>query len=282
MKWIVAGGLSMLAGVLSKGPTGLFPLVTPLVAWATLRRQTWIRALATNAAWVFFFCAGFGLVLLQPAARECISEYLHQQLLPSLAGQRGLTLDWGQFYILKAIQINLRVPALATVVVILIDYLRRRYVAQGSQPSSPASDMALPTRAFLFSLMTAASASLPIILSPKQLTHYAFQSYPFFALALALSCAPALERLLSAAKLKSTQRAHRLIRASAGATVVVLACVSTVVAGRPHVDEERLHDTFVLGRLLPSGTVVGTSPGFLHEWYFCIPEPLGQHRCRSS
>ncbi|HEV3417390.1 MAG TPA: glycosyltransferase family 39 protein, partial [Pirellulales bacterium] len=86
--WLAAGAAGIAAAVLSKGPVGLYPLVTPLVAYFTLRRRTLGRAMAENAALVVLVGAALGLVGLLPGAAEYLDKYLHEQLFASLRGQR--------------------------------------------------------------------------------------------------------------------------------------------------------------------------------------------------
>lgn len=267
LKWILLAGLSLVAAALTKGPVGLFPLATPLVAWAILRRQSLSRAAAATAILLFVLCAGVALLLLQPAAREYLARYFHQQVVASLAGQREHSTAWGHFFILKTIKNGLKLPALVTVAVISIDDLRRRLARRQSQPAfSPAEAPAV--RPGLFCLVTALSASLPIMASPKQWEHYALPSYPFFALALAFWCLPSVVRIVNSSKLQSADALHRALRAAAAISCIVLAGASYLLAGRPSMDPEKLHDTLVLRRQIPPTTVVGVSAEMTKDWSF--------------
>ena len=61
--WIVLAAVCTLGAVLSKGPVGLFPLITPVVAGATVHRKNWKRRLLGQ-----FRIAGFILRHVWPGA----------------------------------------------------------------------------------------------------------------------------------------------------------------------------------------------------------------------
>ena len=65
----------------------------------------------------------------------------------------------------------------------------------------------------LFCLLTAASASLPIAISPKQSGHYAFPSYSLYALAFAIWCVPAVIALFGDCRRSKHRSAAPLSRA---------------------------------------------------------------------
>ena len=154
---------------------------------------------------------------------------------------------------------QLIVPAL--IAAGLIAWSRRR----GSVNGKAIAESNRPKAELLFCLLTAASASLPIAISPKQSGHYAFPSYSLYALALAMWCAAAVIALFGAATERSTaaavrSRAHRWLRglAVAGSATVLLA--TCFLAGRPHRDKDMYHDTLVIGHLVPRQTARSASP----------------------
>ena len=98
--WLPLAAVSVVAALLSKGPVGLFPLATPVLAGLTLRRQRLGKSTAMSAALVGLVCAVLGLVSLQAGALECFTKYLHTQVFAALAGERAerITSSLGQFY----------------------------------------------------------------------------------------------------------------------------------------------------------------------------------------
>ena len=134
-------GLAIAAAVLSKGPVGFFPAVTPAIAWITLRdnatpsgRQVGPPAyrpspslqrergpcdiplanvLAIQAALVCTLAVSFGLMLIPAAAREYLSGYWQQQIVSSMRGEHGRVLSIaGHFNIVLLLVRNLAIPSL--------------------------------------------------------------------------------------------------------------------------------------------------------------------------
>ena len=91
-------------------------------------------------------------------------------------------------------------------------------------------------------LLIGVSTSLPLVLSPKQSGHYAFPSYAFYAIAIALWCGPAVAGLLTATGHDSVIRDQRLIRYSSAAICVILAILTLLTAGRPAKDADVYRD----------------------------------------
>jgi hypothetical protein len=262
--WLAAAAACILAAVLSKGPVGLFPLATPLAIYFTLGRKSFAGVVAECGALVAVVAAAFGLVLLNPAASDYLIKYLHEQLFASLAGHREVVGSaLGRFDIVWKMIRELAVPT-AIAGLLLFAASRRGFLPLKSN---------VDRRAMVLCLAIAASASLPIIASPKQSGHYAFPSYAFYALAIAFWCAPAVGYLVAGESTGATgQRngAQRSESASAGAAsrqklfwwlaaalllaAIIMSCAS---AGRPQRDADVYCDTQALGQLLPRAAVVG-------------------------
>jgi hypothetical protein len=247
--WLPLAAASVVAALLSKGPVGLYPLATPILAGLTLRRQSLGKSVAMNAALVGLVCGLLGLVFLQAGALESFTKYLHVQVFAALAGDRSerITSSLGQFYIFREIVRELAVPAAVAGALILRS--RRRSLANSS-------DYAAPKRALAFCLLTAVSASFPIAISPKQENWYSFPSYPFYALALALWCAPALARVLAASKAAVDDWSSRLLKRAAICTLLIL--IGIVCHALLHIrrDQDLYLDTLALARVVPKSSVV--------------------------
>ncbi len=97
--------------------------------------------------------------------------------------------------------------------------LAARWRRASSQPAPPAIEGDLIGRSGWFCLLTALSASLPLILSPKQAGHYAAPSYPFFVLASAIWCLPAVLELAPLSGALITRQVALALRAGAAVTV---------------------------------------------------------------
>jgi 4-amino-4-deoxy-L-arabinose transferase-like glycosyltransferase len=309
--WLFVGAAAIAAAVLSKGPVGLYPLATPLVAYVTLRRQTLVRAVAENVALVALFFGIIWLVYLLPGAGAYYDKYLHGQVLAAMQGRREVVNSiLGRFDILWKVAQQVILPL--AIAVGLIWTARRRVgeagaggESAGSPPRRSVPDIetqpirsgteAVPysgTRALwpvtAFCLLSGLSASVPIVASLKQSGHYAFPSYAFYALGFALWCAPAVIHLMTSAAPEEVTRWHRIFRCASVATLLLLAVASGLLAGRPRRDGDAYRDALALGRVLPKSSIVGISAELatdfplltnLARWDFIGGDPAAQsHR----
>jgi hypothetical protein len=113
------------------------------------------------------------------------------------------------------------------------------------------------------------------MLSAKQAGHYAFPSCAFYALALALWCAPAMVSLLTAktAELQissldmtSLSPTHRNLRWLAVGMTGALIVATGLLAGQPHRDRDIYHDTVILGQRVPRFSAVGIGPDLANDY----------------
>jgi len=153
------------AAFLTKGPVGLFPLATlPLAAVI----QPEFR---TRLAKSFGFYIGM-LVLLSlllaciPPARESITAYFDYQLKGTFAGERPMV--HGRAYLLEQWLKNLGGPALVVGIIFFSSKIRS----------------SLRRTDWLW-LAIALSASVPLLISPRQFAWYLIPALPFYALFLA-------------------------------------------------------------------------------------------------
>jgi hypothetical protein len=282
LAWLIVAAAAILAAVLSKGPVGLYPLATPLVAYVALRRVTFVRALVESIALVALFCAMIGLVYRLPGASGYFDKYLHGQVLAAMQGRREVVNSiLGRFDILWKVVQQIILPL--AIAAGLIWTARRRgrescsacpeqtadrqcddqRTEKDSRPllrdQRPEGETPTLQPAIAFCILTGISASAPIVASLKQSGHYAFPSYAFYALGLALWCAPAVTHLSTAASPAQLIRRHHVLRFTSIATLVALAIASCVLVNRPRRDGEAYRDALALGRVLPKATVIGIS-----------------------
>ncbi len=269
--WIVASGVCLAAGIMSKGPVGLFPLIVPLTIALTLRWQRPLAGVLMSAAVGAVAAGCIALLLMQAGAADYMSRYLHVQVARSLAGDRGIVHSpLGRFDVLWRMVQQLVVPG--AIAWCLIAWARRRVGATAGLSSSAVCnatskpsllDKPAVAPVCLFGLLTGLSASLPIALSPRQSGHYAFPSYAFFALGLSAWCAPAVAGLLASVPAFNWQRR---LRSAAAGVIGLLIAATVALAGHVHRDKDLLHDTLEIGRLLPRRTTVGAGQELAHDF----------------
>jgi hypothetical protein len=222
-----------------------------------------------------------GLVLLDPDAREFCIAYVNVQVIASVSGMRDVSGSrLGRFFIVAEIAESLA-PILASALALI--WMSRRWQ---TAPGLTAAFHLTAMRGASFCFVTALSASLPIVLSPKQLGHYALPSYPYYALALSFCCAPALMKLW--ANCPRFTRPHLLLRRCAASAAVAVVGLCVVHRGEPLRDRELFHDNLVLGNILPRNAVIGGSydlgwdssiRSYLHRWHR-VSVALEDRRCQ--
>ena len=239
--WNIGGGAMLALAFFTKGPTGLFPLVLPLLLWAFgLRKKGFWHMVGETA--VVLASAVVPLVLLclaVPDAADYLRRYVDGQVLASLPnGNRSRAYIIGAFFGRSALVIAVAAVAVLTG----LKWKRWEY-----------TDRHWRTAAMLFAL--ALCGCLPMMVSTKQYPHYLLCDFPFMALAAAVLVEPA---------------ARRCERYTTGTAATIAACLALVggvalnVAhcGKPGRDQAMIEDMETILPQLEEGEMV------------TIPDPL--------
>lgn len=268
--WIALAAVCLVGAVLSKGPVGLFPLVTPLVIGVTLCRDRFRHMIVLQEGLLLLFLLLFGLLLVQHGAHEFLTTYFYQQVVASVAGHREIVHSrMGRLDILFQMFGQLLFPAAAGSIVIAIAERRRKRSADEQATIAAIAEKRAVRPQLMFCLLTALSASLPIMISPKQSGHYAFPSYAFFAMAMAIQCGPCLLELLASRTMGIATlhgKTHRILRGLAIGAAACVLIATCFMAGRPHRDKDIYHDTLAVGRVVPRQAVIGETAELLADF----------------
>lgn len=192
--YMLLAGVMMLLGFLSKGFPALFPLALYVCYGIVFRQKFPLGRMMGHSMLLLVYTLLPAVLLfgLVPAARDNISGYLVQQVVGSLAGEKVVVERW---YILTVLAQELLGMMLITAVLRWVVGRRWR-----TRPEKKPTD-----RTARFWLLVAASASLPIMVSPKQLSFYMVPSVPFFAMAFAFLAAPVVKVLLDGMSARATK-----------------------------------------------------------------------------
>ena len=273
--WLPVAALSIVAALFTKGPVGLFPLAAPAIAWLTLGRcgqvdsagqssqqnvqqnmerpYSFGRLVVLQTATRCAVVAGVAAILQNADAWQYVREYWQQQVVASLSGRRSRRLEFR--------------PAVYSR--LACQRAGRAHGDCGSEhrdQRAGAGSKTLGARAFgrpaLFCLLTGLSASLPLAISPKQLSFYTAPSWPFYALALALWCAPAVLSLVDwYYSTEQAARRHLVWRTLAGAVTAAAVVVSIAWAGTAGRDRDAIADAAAIAQHLPPHTTLSVTPG---------------------
>jgi 4-amino-4-deoxy-L-arabinose transferase-like glycosyltransferase len=245
--WGILSGASIVAATLTKGPAGLFPLVAPVIFWPISGQRRW-ASLSGQWATVMLCAAA---LWSWPVARASLTQYVEQQVLPALGGQREVSASS------LTIVTQLMQAVLAPIIVAggLVIVAARRFVAPSRQQRPEAASL----------LLLGLAGTLPIALSAKQAGHYLVPAVPFFALAAARVIAPTLAVVTD----RIAERRTFVDLLTAAVVLVTIGAALTPAVGR---DRARLADLDVLESSIPRGETMGiclasNDDWGLHAWF---------------
>lgn len=190
-KYLIFAGLAICLAMLSKGLVALFPIVSIGCFWLIFSRRNFIKQvlnktmIVTGTIAIFFLL----LFLIIPSAWESTKLYIDVQLLASLKGERRLYYyQDNRFFIIGQLVFTLLPMILVWISLILIKRLidfKLRLTEERNQKL-----------ALLF-LIVGATASLPLMISPRQALPYLIPSLPYYAIGFGILAAPFLDFFIS-------------------------------------------------------------------------------------
>lgn len=237
---LVFSGFLVFAAVLCKGPVGLFPLAIPFIAliW-NLSIGQFFRALIPVISFLLTF---YLLLHFNEAAFEYYQKYIALQIsgtfqLEQVSGNR--------FLILK----RLAEEILPVMLLFGILYLIFRNKINRQEFDKKQS---------LLLLMIALSASLPILISPKQMGFYLLPSFPFWAMAFGALFYPFRKYLML----------RRTLIISLLSFSLLIFSISWMIYNfdRPVKDEEIVSDVLQFKQIIPVGKSIGIMPELFEDW----------------
>lgn len=246
--YLSAGSLLILAAFLTKGAGGMFPLATPLLYGLAFRK---LKASIPFfiVLWLMFFAFFWLLFGLIPDARISIWKYLDQQLLPVLNNEKAFTTG-NRFRILMNLIFDLSIQLLLVLSALFAGLKKKNLMLIASN------------RNFLFLLLVAASASIPLIISMKQRKYYLIPSIPFYALSFSFLLTDYVDKMVRTMK-ESVLKTIRIISYLMFLTTIFLALVKYNDFSR---DREQLEDIYKIAEILPPGTIIGSDSTLCADW----------------
>jgi len=242
--YALGSALMIVAGFLIKGPFGLYPVVAPVLLYVTCRNTTVFRLLQIYFVQISLCLLAGCFFYYHSESHRFFRNYFHIQIELSLTGKREVNNP--HFYILLKI---LGDAAVMLVFATILNYgVTRRIKKEKSGP-------------FLFFLFMGLVTSLPLVISPKNMSWYLMLSMPFFALAIASYFRPSfieLENTISG-------RPKNWVNLSLVLGLVIGVGVCIARDGKPRRSKE-YYQSFVAQPLVGiSSERVSICPGALHK-----------------
>lgn len=181
---LVSAGAVLAIAMLTKGVVGLFPFAFIGIHYLLFKPYSWAIAIKrTLIVFLSFMSFLFILFFAIPESWMGFKEYLDVQLFASLSGERRLYYyQSNRFYILGQLLWTLAPMIFTGIVISLLGSFLKTNKSDDKATN-------LNRHALLF-LLTGLSASLPIMISPRQALPYLIPSLPYFTLAISIWIAP--------------------------------------------------------------------------------------------
>lgn len=242
--WHALAGVMLALAFLTKGPTGLFPLVLPLLLWAFgLKKHGFGRmALLTLVTTV---CVAVPLLVV--CLNGDAAEYMRQYLTVQVIGESGAKIV-SRWYIVGRF---FQQTVVVWIVVAAVLFIGHRRVAV--LPLLKEKRMAWVMLALTF------CGVLPMMVSTKQREFYILCTMPFFALSMAVLVEPYISAYCI------------WVRSRAAGIVTVVLMVGAVAfnlyrAGTPGRDDVMLNDMTVIMPELERGEWLGIPRNLYYEY----------------
>lgn len=249
---IITTSLLFAAALLTKGLVALFPLAVPVVyLWLWNRKK-----LCLSLIYIVVICISlvilFGLLFyVSPRGLEFIQDYFALQFGHSFQNFEVLT--WDRFHLIKIILELLAIPLIIT---FIIGILYKKRISLPHQTLSLSKE-------FIFWMAIGLSASLPMLINPKQLGFYIVPSMLYYSLGIASLVLPFYQQLCK--DNLYTQLSKMLKRVVLFCTLI---CFAFMIKNYKSIsrDKDILHDTFAIGKIVPKHSQIWLSGSLYKYW----------------
>lgn len=252
--YIFLASLLIVAGFLSKGFVALYPLSTIFFYWLVHRKLSFQKMLILSA--LIFFIATLILSLItiiEHDAFKNLSIYFNQQVVKSLSGAREVS--GGRFNILNRLYRELLPVLCMSMILVVIKYRKNKALILND--SSVLNN-------FLFFLVIGISASLPLMISPKQAGFYLVPSIPYYAIAFGSLIMPILTNWIN--KIDISKRGFQMFKMISIISLAGAIVISISQVGKTGRDKEKLHDIYQIGKVMDKGSVISVPESICEDW----------------
>ncbi len=279
----VGSGIMIFLALFSKGPAGFFPAAFYLLAWIVFRdipgRRVWANSLIILSIPLFLIC----LLLLYPPARENFTRYISYQIIPSLKGDRLLGGEIRRYFILNNLFIYTLPLTVISIGALFWGVVKKRLSLLRSNI----------IRWGLLFILIGFSASLPLIISPKQNYNYLIPALPYFSLGFGVLIVPIIDSLLG--RIRWRERVLRMTAAGLGLILLISLIYSVgrtdevkspllinykysivperirewifpYAAGRARAEKNLISDIRAIGGRLPRGMIISIPEALWERW----------------
>lgn len=244
---LLAAAFFIFLANLIKGFVPLFTILVPLCFTLFIEQRNWKKGIYYSFALALLIFIFFFLLTLYPPAKSNLVAYINRQIIPSLSGSGSNTGD--RIFIIKALLSQLIVMAGLMAVIKFFFKIKNKKVN---------------TDRVWFFLMIGLSASLPLMISKKQMNHYLVPSIPFFALAASTLLQPQFNKLIE--WFTATKKRSSILVITS--TVLLFTSLTTLafLFNRYGRDREILTDLEQFSSSIPENSILSSSPELIENW----------------
>lgn len=240
-------GVLVFLAFMTKGLVGLFPLAVFGIKQLSLKSPGWGKAIGWSALSTAVFLILFGITLLFEPAREGWYRYFDNQLFATFKGERAIqdhVEGLPRYYILLRVFTELFNPLLILIVLVLAARsmsIKRAYITDKKH--------------ILFFLFVALSATLPLLVSPKQHSFYLIPAIPWFIFALTLASNHLTFPLFD--RWKTSHWSYTFMQIVFGVLLFATLLISYQRSGKPGRDDRLMKDIAQMAAFTSGGGRIG-------------------------
>jgi hypothetical protein len=247
--YLLLASISVVLGLLSKGFPALFPIAIIPIYWIVYKKPKIINVILSSLTVVFFIAGIVYLLLLNTDIYNNLSAYFNSQVVESIAGERNA--GSRLFIVFRLFRELLPMVLISTFIILVAVIIKTKFTIENENK-----------KIILFSLLVGLSASLPVVISPKQMGFYILPSYPFFAIAFATTTASILQIWIN--KITKTF----ILKISSVILFLLLGFSIFFNIGKYSRDKNIIEDIKNMSKIVPSESFVATEQYFYNKWSF--------------
>ena len=250
---LLLAGLFLYLGMLTKGFVSLFPLVVPVLCFVVYRDRSFLASIKqTTLLLAVFIGLMAATIILIPDSAVMFSHWLDRQVVQSINGERGSV---NRFFILKRFVQEI-LPALGVIVVLLLVNGKKGLLAIRKKSQ-------YQQHALLF-LLIGLSATLPLMISPKQHDYYLIPALPFFVLALTAFSYPLVAHLSE--KLRGKRKIIAIVNSVLIVAIAVVMVFSVATKDQLFRDKQTILDVKKIHEYTGSNVHVLVKKELIHDY----------------
>ena len=172
--WLFLAGGALFAAFLTKGFTGLFPLVFPIIYCIFDDKRRWIQGPIDTLFLLVTLAVLSGVIFLAfPPSLAYLKDYIHLQVIGGGLHEATVTT---RFFILMSLLLQMAVPLVVFIIILIMSRIINK-------DKHKVFEFSPDKKRFLTFMILGLTGVLPIMVSIKQRDFYMLSALPFFALA---------------------------------------------------------------------------------------------------